>query len=95
MDDELVENCYADVVAKIAELDKDDATGFVKGFKHDHRVAFAPDVRGHGDASRTAADNGHLFTRCRFDDGRRKETSLPFQIRHVPFDAPHRDGLIH
>jgi len=30
MDGELVENCYADVIAKIAELDKDDATGFVK-----------------------------------------------------------------
>ena len=30
MEGELVENCYADVVAKIAELDKDDATGFVK-----------------------------------------------------------------
>jgi len=30
MDAELVENCYADVTAKIAELDKSDASGFVK-----------------------------------------------------------------
>jgi len=30
MDGELVENCYADVIAKITQLDKDDATGFVK-----------------------------------------------------------------
>lgn len=30
MDDEIVENCYADVIAKVAELDKDDSTGYVK-----------------------------------------------------------------